>query len=74
MQPTFNASDYLVVDELWYRFHAPERGDVIIFRYPPDPSMAFIKRIVGLPGETIDIHDGVVSIIKTKSVSPMVLA
>ncbi len=54
MVPTFENGDYLIVDELTYRFRHPSHGEVIIFRYPKDPSKFFIKRIIGLPGETVD--------------------
>ena len=62
MDPTFEDGQYLIVDEITYRFREPERGEVIIFRYPKDPSKFFIKRVVGLPGETILIQKGKVSI------------
>lgn len=62
MFPTFHDRDYLIVDELSYRFSEPVRGDVIIFRYPNDPSLFYIKRIIGLPGETLHISRGAVSI------------
>jgi len=55
MQDTFHDKEYLIVDQLSYRFEEPSRGDVIIFRYPNDPSKYFIKRIIALPGETINI-------------------
>lgn len=55
MYPTFESGEYLIVDQLSYRLHQPERGDVVIFRYPRNPSEFFIKRIVGLPGETVDV-------------------
>ncbi|MDB5265753.1 MAG: signal peptidase signal peptidase [Parcubacteria group bacterium] len=63
MHPTFENTDYLVVDELIYHFEAPKRGEVIVFRLPGDPNKFLIKRIVGLPGETVRINEGVVSII-----------
>lgn len=64
MVPTFSDKDYLIVDEISYRFHEPARGDVIIFRYPNDPKKFFVKRIIALPNETISINsDGVVTII-----------
>lgn len=63
MEPTFDSGEYLVVDELSYRFREPTRGDVIIFRYPKDPSKFFIKRIVGLPDETVTITGSEVTIV-----------
>lgn len=64
MHPTFAHLDYLVVDEFLYYFSEPERGDVIVFRYPADPSIFYIKRIIGLPGETVSINQGKVTITK----------
>lgn len=55
MEPTFFDHEYLVIDEISYRFKEPVRGDIVVFRYPRDPKQYFIKRIVGLPGETIQI-------------------
>lgn len=60
MEPTFEDGEYLIVDELTYRFAEPERGDVVIFRYPKDPSKFFIKRIIGLPSETLRFQDGTI--------------
>lgn len=56
MEPTFETGDYLIIDRLTYRLENPDRGDIVVFRYPEDPSKFFIKRIVGLPGETIEIQ------------------
>ena len=58
MEPNFYEADYLIVDELSYRLRAPERGEVVVFKYPLDASKRFIKRIIGLPGETVQISDG----------------
>lgn len=55
MQPTFSSGDYLVIDQLSYRFEQPDRQDVVVFRYPNNPSKFYIKRIIGLPGETVQI-------------------
>lgn len=55
MVPTFENGQYLIVDEITYRFEDPKRGDVIVFRYPNDTKKFFIKRIIGLPGETVDV-------------------
>lgn len=62
MEETFQSGEYLIVDQLSYRFHEPERGDVVIFRYPKDPSKFFIKRVIGLPGDTITIDGNQVTI------------
>ena len=62
MYPTFNNGDYLIVDQLSYNFEEPQRGEVIIFRYPKDTKRFFIKRIIGLPEETVTIKDGLVRI------------
>jgi len=58
MEPNFEDGDYLIIDELSYRLSKPQRGDVIIFRYPHDPSQRYIKRIIGLPGEKIEVRNG----------------
>lgn len=62
MEETFQNGEYLIVDQITYRFEEPSRGDVIIFRYPRDPSKFFIKRVIGLPGEKITIEGNVVTI------------
>lgn len=62
MEPTFDNGEYLVIDQLSYRFRGPTRGEVIVFRYPGQRSQFFIKRIVGLPGENIKIQNGQVVI------------
>lgn len=55
METTFSTGEYLIVDQLTYHIDVPKRGEVIVFRYPKDPSKFFIKRIIGLPGDTINI-------------------
>lgn len=63
MDPTFKNGQYLIVDELSYLLNDPARGDVVIFKYPKNPKQYFIKRVIGLPGDTITIGDnGAVSI------------
>ena len=57
MEPNFYDHEYLIIDELSYRLRNPQRGEVVVFRYPRDPSQFFIKRVVGLPGESIEIKN-----------------
>ena len=64
MDPPFRNGQYLIVDELSYRLQAPDRGDVIIFRYPKNPKEFFIKRIIGLPTETVSINGNAITITK----------
>jgi signal peptidase I len=62
MEPTFTDGDYLLIDEVSYRFEQPERGDVVVFRSPQNKSIYYIKRIVGLPGEGVEVNDSTVTI------------
>ncbi len=55
MEPTFHTGEYLIVDQLSYEVSNPHRGDVVVFKYPLIPSRFFIKRVIGLPGETVRI-------------------
>ncbi|MFA6537125.1 MAG: signal peptidase I [Patescibacteria group bacterium] len=64
MEPTFYDHEYLIIDEISYRLKVPQRGDVVVFRYPKEPSQYFIKRVIGLPGETVEISDNRIFIIK----------
>lgn len=64
MVPSFQNGDYLIVDEISYRFSEPARGDVVVFKYPKDESQRFIKRVIGLPGETVAVQNGEVVITK----------
>ncbi|MDD5031693.1 MAG: signal peptidase I [Patescibacteria group bacterium] len=66
MEPNFYDHEYLIIDEISYRFGDPERGDIIVFRYPKNPQEYFIKRIIGLPGERIQIKEGQVYIFKNE--------
>lgn len=62
MEPNFENGDYLIIDELSFKFRDPQRGEVVVFKYPQNPSQKYIKRIIGLPGETIEVKDGKVAI------------
>jgi signal peptidase I len=81
MEPNFMDSDYLIVNEFGYKttninfggvtlfradsFKELQRGEVVIFRYPKDPSQFFIKRVIGLPGEEVKVNSGQVTIINS---------
>lgn len=60
MEPTLHSGQYLIVSKLVYWLHAPERGDIIVFHPPGNPGQDYIKRIVGLPGEQVQVRDGAV--------------
>lgn len=71
--PNFHTGHYLIIDELSYRFREPARGEVIVLRYPLQPSRFFLKRIIGLPGERVVIKDGKVFIYNTEHPNGYVL-
>lgn len=62
MEPNFYEHEYLLIDELTYRMRAPQRGEVIVFKYPDDQKENFIKRIIGLPGERVKVSNGQVMV------------
>jgi len=57
MIPTLLIGDHILVNKFIYRFEKPERGDIIVFKYPQDPSRDFIKRLIGKPGDTLEIRN-----------------
>ncbi len=73
MVPTFQNNNYLIVDELSYRFQEPHRGDVIIFHPPIDMKSYYIKRIIGIPGDTVQVRNGVVTITNKENPKGIVL-
>lgn len=73
MEPSFWDHEYLIIDELSYRFKQPQRGDIVVFRYPADPKQFFIKRVIGLPGETVEVAGGQVKIYNDKHPNGQVL-
>lgn len=73
MEPNFEDGDYILIDEISYRFKDPERGDVVVFRFPEDRSQFFIKRVIGLPNETIEIKDDKIIVYNIKNPQGFVL-
>jgi signal peptidase I len=65
MEPTFHDYEYLIINEISYRLDEPERGDIIVLKDPRNTSQFFIKRIIALPGESIKIKNGAVTIINS---------
>lgn len=62
MLPNYQDGNYLIIDEISYRFRDPMRGEVVVLRFPGDPSQFFIKRLVGLPNERVVIEGGHVTV------------
>lgn len=67
MEPNYHSGDYLIIDELSYRLRDPQRGEVIVFKYPLNPSYRYIKRIIALPNETLELKNGEVYISRADS-------
>jgi signal peptidase I len=74
MDPTLATGDYLLIDEVTYTLREPERGDVVVFKAPPEPDKFFIKRIIGLPGDTVSIEGSIVTITNAKSPKGFILS
>lgn len=66
MEPNFYDREYLVIDELSYFLREPQRGEVVVFRYPLSPREYFIKRVIGLPGETVEVQNSAVTVFNTE--------
>ncbi|PIU99253.1 signal peptidase I [Candidatus Wolfebacteria bacterium CG03_land_8_20_14_0_80_36_15] len=73
MEPNFAHGDYLLTDEISYRYRTPQRGEVVVFRSPTDNKSFFIKRIIGLPNEKIVINDNKITIFNEESPEGIVL-
>ncbi len=73
METTFSTGQYLIVDQLTYHFDEPKHGEVIVFRYPKDPSKFFIKRIIGIPGDTVTIVGQGVTVTNTQHPDGVIL-
>lgn len=73
MEPSFQNGNYLLIDELSYRFREPMRGEVVVFRYPGDEKTFYIKRMIGLPGERVVVRDGIVYIYNSENLKGLTL-
>jgi signal peptidase I len=74
MEPGLQNNQYVLVNKIAYLFHPPERGDIIVFHYPLDTTRDFIKRVIGLPGDTITVTSNAVWVDGVKLNEPYVSA
>ncbi|MFA6423412.1 MAG: signal peptidase I [Patescibacteria group bacterium] len=70
MEPNFHNNEYLLVDQVSYRLSEPKRGDVVIFKAPTNMEVNYIKRVIGLPGETVEIKDSKIYVNKQELGEP----
>src|SRR3989344_427921 len=73
MEETFHNHDYLIIDRLSYRIETPQRGDVVVFKRPQNTAETLIKRVIGLPGDTVTLKSGQVAITNADTPKGMVL-
>lgn len=57
METTLMVQDHIIVNKIGYRFKEPQRGDIVVFKYPVDPSRDFVKRLIGMPGDKVEIKN-----------------
>ena len=72
MEPNLHTGERLLGNKFIYHFEKPVRGDIIVFKYPPDPSKVFIKRVVALSGDTVEIQSGKLYVNKKRVVEDYV--
>ncbi|OGL88531.1 signal peptidase I [Candidatus Uhrbacteria bacterium RIFCSPLOWO2_02_FULL_51_9] len=73
MAPNFYENEYLIIDEVSYRFKEPARGDIVVLRNPHKKEEFFLKRVIGMPGERIMVRDSQVFLAKDKNTAPVAL-
>jgi len=74
MLPNFVNNEYLLAEKISYLIGQPQRGDVVVFRYPKDPSVNYIKRIIGLPGETVKIETNKIIVVNAEFPDGLILS
>jgi signal peptidase I len=74
MRPTLENGEYVLVYKLAYQFSDPQRGDIVVFRFPLDPSQDLIKRVIGLPGDVVQVGKGVVAVNDREIAEPYIAA
>lgn len=72
MEPSFQNNNYLITEKITFKLHEPTHGEVIILRPPDNPSVNYLKRVIGIPGDSVDIKDGVVSVNDKKIDEPYI--
>lgn len=70
MSPTIHEGDMMIVNKLVYRFHNPTKGDIVVFHPPNNPEIYYVKRVIGVPGDSVEIKDGFVFINEIKIQEP----
>lgn len=73
MQPSYYENEYLIIDEFTYRFRDPERGETVVFHPPGNEKLYYIKRVIGLPGETVEVRDGKIVIFNDEYLNGVIL-
>jgi signal peptidase I len=74
MEPTLHNGEFIIVNKMAYRLGSPQIGDVIVFRYPRDPEQEYIKRVIGLPGDTVKVVNGKVTVNGQEITEPYIAA
>lgn len=74
MEPSLHDGEFVVINRLAYRWANPDRGEIIVFNFPLDPERRFIKRIIGLPGDTVAVHQGTVFVNEIALEEPYIFA
>jgi signal peptidase I len=74
MRPTLEDGEYILVNKLAYKTGEPVRGDIVVFIFPVNPQEDLIKRVIGLTGESISVHNGVVSVNGVPLTEPYIAA